>query len=95
MLDQPARGLDILSARAMWKRLLARRADGTTVLFASADFEELLTYSDYVLVFSGGRVSPLLPRTSLTESRLGELIGGVGFDRVERVQAERSAMVQS
>jgi simple sugar transport system ATP-binding protein len=80
LLDQPTRGLDVISAQAVWQRLLARRDDGTALVFASADFDELLTYSDYVLVFYSGRVSRLLPRESLSGARLAELIGGVGFE---------------
>lgn len=80
LMEQPTRGLDIVSARAIWQRLLARRSTGTALVFASADFEELLSYSDYILVFYSGQVSPLLPKATLTENRLAELIGGVGFE---------------
>lgn len=83
LLDHPTRGLDVRSAQSVWQRLLARRAAGTALVFASADFDELLAYSDYLLVFYSGRVSRLLPRALLTEARLAELIGGVGFE-VER-----------
>jgi simple sugar transport system ATP-binding protein len=83
LLDQPTRGLDVASARAVWERLLARRAHGAALVFASADFDELLDYSDYVLVFFGGRVSPPIPRASLSSARLAELIGGVGFEALE------------
>jgi simple sugar transport system ATP-binding protein len=82
LLDQPTRGLDVFSARGMWQRLLARRTSGTALVFASADFDELLAYSDDVLVFFSGRVSRPLPRATLSESRLAELIGGVGFEDV-------------
>lgn len=82
LLDQPTRGLDMVSARSVWQRLLSRRDVGTALVFASADFDELLLYSDYVLVFYAGGVSHPLPRASLTGARLAELIGGVGFDEV-------------
>ncbi len=82
LLDNPSRGLDVVSAQAVWQRLLARREEGTSLVFASADFDELLTYSDYILVFYGGRVSRMLPRATLDTHRLAELIGGVGFEAV-------------
>jgi simple sugar transport system ATP-binding protein len=85
LLDQPTRGLDVVSARTVWQRLLARRSSGTALVFASADFDELLTYSDMVLVFYGGHVSPPLPRAMLSETRLAELIGGVGFEELHAV----------
>lgn len=79
LLDQPTRGLDLASARGVWQRLLERRNTGTALVFASADLDELLDYSDYVLVFFAGQISAPLPRAELHASRLGELIGGVGF----------------
>lgn len=82
LLEQPTRGLDVVSAQSIWERLKQRQAAGTAIVFASADLDELLTYSDYVLVFFGGRVSGLLPRAELDARRLAELIGGVGFDQV-------------
>jgi simple sugar transport system ATP-binding protein len=82
LLEQPTRGLDVVSAQSIWERLKQRQAAGTALVFASADLDELLTYSDYVLVFFGGRVSRLLPRAELDAHRLAELIGGVGFDQV-------------
>ena len=51
-------------------------------MFASADLEEILTYSDQVLVFFGGRISAPIPRSELNETRLAELIGGVGFESI-------------
>jgi simple sugar transport system ATP-binding protein len=80
LLDQPTRGLDVASARAVWERLDDRRAGGTAVVFAAADLDELLDHSDSVLVFFAGRVSRLLARAELSAARLAELIGGVGFE---------------
>lgn len=77
--EQPTRGLDVASARTIWRSLLARRAAGCAIVFASADLDELIAYSDEVLVFFAGRISPPLPRAELSVARLGELIGGVGF----------------
>jgi simple sugar transport system ATP-binding protein len=81
--EQPTRGLDVASARAIWGRLLARRDAGCAVVFATADLDEILDYSDYVLVFFAGRVSQLLPRAELSAPRLAELIGGVGFEAAD------------
>lgn len=80
LLEQPTRGLDVVSARAIWERLKGRQVSGTAVVFASADLDEILTYADYVLIFFGGRVSAPIPRAALDAGRLAELIGGVGFD---------------
>ncbi|NNJ11042.1 ATP-binding cassette domain-containing protein [Chloroflexales bacterium ZM16-3] len=80
--EQPTRGLDVASARAIWGRLLARRDAGCAVVFATADLDEILEYSDYVLVFFAGQISRLLPRAELSAPRLAELIGGVDFATV-------------
>ncbi len=84
LLEQPTRGLDVTSAVGVWSRLQARCADGMALVFTSADLDELLQYSDEVLVFFSGQVSQSLPRSSLSANRLAELIGGVGFDAVQQ-----------
>jgi len=82
LLEHPTRGLDIESTLWVWSQLLERRQRGTAIVFASADLDEILEYSDRILVFSGGRVGLLNAReTSVTQ--LGELIGGKGLEKSE------------
>jgi general nucleoside transport system ATP-binding protein len=76
MLEQPTRGLDVESARWVWEQLLARRAGGTAIIFASPDLDELLAYSDRIIVFFAGRVCEISDARSVTVDRVGELIGG-------------------
>lgn len=76
LLEHPTRGLDVESAAFVWKRLLERRADGTTILFASADLDELLSYSDRIVVFFGGSVFATRDTASTDGEELGYLIGG-------------------
>lgn len=82
LLEHPTRGLDARSATSIWQRLRGRRDAGTTIVFFSADLEEVMMYSDYIVVFFGGQLSRLISRHELTEQRLAELIGGVGFSEV-------------
>lgn len=82
LLEHPTRGLDARSAAAIWQRLQQRRDHGTSVVFFSADLEEVMSYSDYIIIFFGGQISRLIPRSEMTEQRLAELIGGVGFAEV-------------
>jgi general nucleoside transport system ATP-binding protein len=79
LLEHPTRGLDIESAQWVWLQLLARRADGAGIIFISADIDELLTYSDRVVVFSGGKVSAPFPAGAMTVESIGNLIGGKGI----------------
>ncbi|WP_322490200.1 ABC transporter ATP-binding protein [Chloroflexus sp.] len=80
LAEQPTRGLDVASARAIWSRLQARRDDGCCIIFSSPDLDEIMEYSDEVIVCFAGRIGPPIPRALLSASRLAELIGGVGFD---------------
>lgn len=81
LLEHPTRGLDVESTIYIWSRLKERCQQGTAILFISADLEEILQYSDRVLVFFSGRVSPPLDATSLTVEELGRLIGGKGWEK--------------
>lgn len=77
VMEQPTRGLDVESAAYIWNRLLERRRDGTAIVFASSDLDEILTYSDRVLVVFDGRVIASRPASDLDAEQLGTLIGGV------------------
>lgn len=76
LMEHPTRGLDLESADYIWSKILKRREGGTAVVFASADLDELLTYSDRILVFFSGRVTKLLDATQTDREALGYLIGG-------------------
>jgi simple sugar transport system ATP-binding protein len=80
LAEQPTRGLDVASARAIWSRLQARRDAGCCIVFASPDLDEIMEYSDEVIVCFAGRIGPSIPRAFLSAGRLAELIGGVGFE---------------
>jgi simple sugar transport system ATP-binding protein len=81
LLEHPTRGLDIESTMYVWAKLKERCAQGTAIVFISADLDEVLQYSDRVVVFFAGRVSPPLIAGSLSVEELGELIGGKGWER--------------
>ncbi len=76
LMEHPTRGLDIESADWVWTQLLERRSDGTAIVFASADLDELLRYSDRILVFFSGRIIRELDARATTGEELGYLIGG-------------------
>ncbi len=76
LMEHPTRGLDIESAEWVWDQLLARRDDGTAIVFASADLDELLRYSDRIAVFFSGRILKIVDAASTTPEALGFLIGG-------------------
>jgi general nucleoside transport system ATP-binding protein len=76
LMEHPTRGLDIESSLWVWQQLIARCQGGTAVLFMSADLDEIMQYSDRVIVLSGGRLSVPIAVTELTVDRLGRMIGG-------------------
>jgi general nucleoside transport system ATP-binding protein len=83
LLEHPTRGLDIESSIYIWKKLKDRCAQGTSILFISSDLEEILQYSDRVLVFFNGKVSEPLDAATTTVDQLGLLIGGRGWSEVQ------------
>jgi ABC-type uncharacterized transport system ATPase subunit len=79
LLEHPTRGLDIESTIYIWSKLKERCKQGTSIVFISSDLEEILQYSDRVLVFFSGRVTPPMEAAGLTSETLGQLIGGKGW----------------
>jgi ABC-type uncharacterized transport system ATPase subunit len=82
LLEHPTRGLDIESTIYIWSKLKERCKQGTSIIFCSSDLEEVLQYSDRVLVFFSGQVSPPLESEKLNTDLLGELIGGMGWSEL-------------
>ena len=76
LLEHPTRGLDVTSANFIWGQFQERCAQGTTILFMSADLDELLDRSDRIVVFSGGGVVGTLSTDETSVDELGHLIGG-------------------
>ena len=77
LMEHPTRGLDIESATWVWKYLVSLTEEGTTILFSSSDFDELMTYCDRILVFFEGAIIEELASVEATTERLGSLLGGV------------------
>jgi simple sugar transport system ATP-binding protein len=76
LMEHPTRGLDLESAAYVWNRLLARREQGTAIVFASADLDELLTYADRIQVCFDGRIIAERRAAETSIGELGSLIGG-------------------
>jgi general nucleoside transport system ATP-binding protein len=80
LLEHPTRGLDIESVIYLWSKLKDRCNQGGAIIFASSDLEELLLYSDRILVFFAGQVSGPLDAAATNVQELGQLIGGGGLE---------------
>lgn len=82
LLEHPTRGLDIESVIYIWGKLKERCRQNAAIIFISSDLEEILQYSDRVLVFFSGRVSHPLDADSTSVEQLGQLIGGKGWAEI-------------
>jgi simple sugar transport system ATP-binding protein len=76
LLEHPTRGLDVRSANTIWELLYARRAEGTAIMFLSADLDEIIERSDRIAVFSGGKMSRVVTAAETSVDELGYMIGG-------------------
>ena len=76
ILEQPTRGLDVDVRVWIWKQLMERRQRGAAILFCSRGLDELVTYSDRILVFYAGHVFEVPDARSTSVEELGHLIGG-------------------
>ncbi|MEN9563454.1 MAG: hypothetical protein RIR73_1698 [Chloroflexota bacterium] len=80
LLEHPTRGLDIESVIYIWSKLKDRcKQDGAAIIFISSDLEEVLQYSDHLLVFFSGKVSAPIDAATTSVEQLGQLIGGKGW----------------
>lgn len=79
LLEHPTRGLDIESVIYIWGKLKERCKQGASIIFISSDLDEILQYSDRLLVFFSGRVSQPLDASKTSVEELGQLMGGKGW----------------
>ena len=76
LLEQPTRGLDLESARWFWQQLQGLCANGTTILFSSAELDEILRVSHRVLVFYNGSIVLNVKTDETDFNQLGRAIAG-------------------
>jgi ribose transport system ATP-binding protein len=83
VLDDPTAGVDVASRAQLHSIMRAAAASGTTIVFASTDFDEVASEANRALVMVGGRVSESLSGEDLTPERLSRASYG------KRAQATR------
>lgn len=76
LLEHPTRGLDVRSAQWIWQLLLQQVEGGTSILFITADLDELVERSDRIAAFSDGVISRIITANEATAVKLGHMIGG-------------------
>ena len=81
--SQPTRGLDVAATEYIRRLLIRLRSEGKAVLLVSADTDEVLQLSDRVAVMYEGRIVAVEKPETLTEERLGLLMGGAAVEAGE------------
>jgi ABC-type uncharacterized transport system ATPase subunit len=61
VVDNPTRGLDLLAAADVQRRLVAAREAGTAVVFYSSDLDEVIALSDRIVVIAQGTLRDIDP----------------------------------
>ncbi|NNG02412.1 MAG: ATP-binding cassette domain-containing protein [Desulfobacteraceae bacterium] len=76
LLENPTRGLDVESAHWVWRHLQTYTARNTSIVFSSAELDEIVMVADRILVFFDGKIVKDV-RAEDTDSReLGRAIAG-------------------
>lgn len=90
LLENPTRGLDLDSARRVWRHLHAFCQAGSAILFASTELEEILAVADRVAVFFEGRIVMEADTARCDIEQLGRALAGhVTMPMTAPGQAER------
>jgi ribose transport system ATP-binding protein len=73
---EPTAGVDVGARKVIHGKLTEAAANGTAVIVASSDFEEITDLCDRVIVLRRGRVAAVLSRRELSPERLLEVSHG-------------------
>ncbi len=72
MLDEPTQGVDVGARQHLFSALSDAARQGTAVLIASTDYEQLSQICDRVLIFGRGRIVGELVGGEISKSRIAE-----------------------
>lgn len=76
LMEHPTRGLDVGSARQVWSTLKDRCRNGASLVFSSADMDELLEHSHRIFVFYNRKLIADVPLESANVEVIGGLMAG-------------------
>jgi len=72
LLDEPTQGVDVGARQVLWDALDAAAANGSVVVIASSDYEQLATLCHRVLIFSQGQIVAQLSGATLSKDSIAE-----------------------
>jgi ribose transport system ATP-binding protein len=72
LLDEPTQGVDVGARQQLYMALEEAVKNGTSIIVASTDYEQLEQICDRVLIFARGEVIRELHGSELTKDRIAE-----------------------
>lgn len=87
LLDEPTQGVDVGARLKVFGAIRDVAAKGAAIICASADYEQLATLCDRVLVLSRGRIVAKLSGPDMTKDRIAEQCYRVGEISSEQAAA--------
>ncbi|MDQ0393353.1 sugar ABC transporter ATP-binding protein [Labrys monachus] len=91
MLDEPTQGVDVGARQQLFAALEHATTQGTSILVASTDYEQLAQICDRVLVFARGRVIQTLEGAAISKDAIAEQclrsVGAADADSISEATA--------
>ncbi len=78
VLEEPTAHLDRNARDQLFQELSAARERGTAILVLTSEVEELVSWTDRVLVFESGRLTNNWDSNTVTSVRVNEVLNGGG-----------------
>ena len=72
LLDEPTQGVDVGARQQIWDSLDSTASNGTAILMASTDYEQLANVCHRVLIFAQGQIVATLTGNSLSKDLIAE-----------------------
>lgn len=88
LLDDPTKGVDIVSRHEIHNILRNCAEDGMTIIYSSSESDELLEISDRIYVFYEGQVSGMLEGANKNSERLVAAMMGLSKEKDETILEE-------
>ncbi len=77
LLEQPTRGLDVKSTGSVWEKIIERARSDISVIFSTTDIDEVWGQSDWIICFSGEKITNISKKSSLKKDDIKFLISGL------------------
>lgn len=88
LLDEPTQGVDVGARQRLFQALGDAAQDGTTIVVASTDAEQLAQICDRVLVFARGRIAQELTGAQITKEIITEqCLRSIGVEAIRNREA--------